>query len=119
MRRVILRFLKAVPLVLALVGVAAFAAPKARPASRHASHDMECAQCHGSAKKKAPVEMAKCIECHDNQELAAKTAAMNPRNPHNNRHYGVWGDCNMCHHEHKASENKCLGCHPRFTFKVP
>jgi hypothetical protein len=42
-----------------------------------------------------------------------------PRNPHENRHYGTEADCNLCHHQHKKSENFCLPCHQRFDFVVP
>nr|WP_320133422.1 cytochrome c3 family protein [uncultured Holophaga sp.] len=91
----------------------------AKLATRHTAHGLDCATCHGKTKKPGAVDMEKCLECHDNQELATKTADLKPTNPHNTRHYGIWADCNLCHHEHKVSENHCLGCHPTFNFKVP
>jgi hypothetical protein len=86
----------------------------------HARMGVECPQCHANAKKPEPVPMEKCLSCHgDTQKLAAKTAKVKPRNPHENKHYGTEADCNLCHHQHKKSENFCLPCHQRFDFVVP
>ena len=85
----------------------------------HADNDVTCAGCHDGAEKKAAVEMSKCLECHDTTALAEKTAAVSPTNPHENRHYSTEADCNLCHHQHKPSENFCLPCHARFDFQVP
>lgn len=84
----------------------------------HAAAGVGCAQCHGKAAKTAPVEMDRCTSCHPTKELAAQTAGVKPRNPHENRHYGTETDCNRCHHQHRASENFCGSCHP-FAFAVP
>lgn len=86
----------------------------------HASMGIKCAQCHGNVKKNEAVPMEKCVSCHGpTEKLAAKTANAKPRNPHENRHYGTEADCNLCHHQHKKSENFCLPCHQRFNFVVP
>jgi hypothetical protein len=86
----------------------------------HAQKGVKCAQCHGKAKTPGPVSMEKCVSCHgDTAKLAQKTANAKPRNPHENRHYGTEADCNLCHHQHKKSENFCLPCHERFDFVVP
>jgi hypothetical protein len=86
----------------------------------HARAGVTCTQCHAEAKKTEPVPMEKCLGCHgETQKLAAKTANVKPRNPHENRHYGTEADCNLCHHQHKKSENFCLPCHQRFDFVVP
>lgn len=85
----------------------------------HASVDVTCADCHGDDKKREAVPMVKCLECHDTQDLADKTANTTPTNPHKNRHYSTEADCNLCHHQHKKSENFCLPCHGRFDFVVP
>lgn len=96
------------------------AAPgRAARTSKHAGLGVSCAQCHGRAVKTAPVPFRQCQGCHDPSDLAARTANVKPTNPHQNRHYGTQTDCTRCHHEHKASENFCLPCHARFTFKVP
>jgi hypothetical protein len=86
----------------------------------HARAGVACADCHADAKKPQPVPMEKCLSCHgETQKLAAKTANVKPRNPHENRHYGTEAECNLCHHQHKKSENFCLPCHQRFDFVVP
>ncbi len=86
----------------------------------HAGQGVECAQCHGKVKKPEPVSMEKCLSCHgETIKLAEKTANVKPHNPHENRHYGTEADCNLCHHQHKKSENFCLPCHQRFDFVVP
>lgn len=85
----------------------------------HADKGIQCADCHGAAKPREIVSMAKCLECHDTAELANKTEAVKPTNPHRNRHYSTEADCNLCHHQHKKSENFCLPCHGRFEFAVP
>lgn len=96
------------------------AAPAKAPlTSKHAGRDISCAQCHGGGAKKSAVPMRQCVSCHDPADLATRTAQVKPTNPHQNRHYGTQADCTRCHHEHRASENFCLPCHTRFTFKVP
>jgi len=85
----------------------------------HAASGVKCAGCHGNAKKPQAVPMEQCLTCHgDTTALAAKTASVKPTNPHESRHYGTEADCNLCHHQHRKSENFCLDCHPRFDFKV-
>jgi len=85
--------------------------------AKHTSNGVTCEMCHGGGKKE-PVDSFKCTTCHDTKDLAEKTAAMAPANPHDNRHFGTEGDCNGCHHQHKASENRCAECH-KFKFQVP
>lgn len=84
----------------------------------HALKGVQCAQCHESGKP-AAVSMTKCLTCHtDMKALAQKTANVQPTNPHDSRHYGTEADCNLCHHQHKMSENHCAECH-NFKFNVP
>ena len=86
----------------------------------HAGQGIDCAQCHEDVKNPEPVSMEKCLSCHgETAQLAEKTANVKPHNPHENRHYGTEADCNLCHHQHKKSENFCLPCHQRFAFVVP
>jgi hypothetical protein len=85
----------------------------------HANNDVTCADCHGDDEQRKVVPMIKCKECHDTTELAEKTAHGKPTNPHKNRHYSTEADCNLCHHQHKKSNNFCLPCHNRFDFIVP
>jgi hypothetical protein len=85
----------------------------------HATTGVTCADCHGADNARTAVTIATCIECHDTTELAEKTGEGNPTNPHKNRHYNTEADCNLCHHQHKKSENFCLPCHDKFDFVVP
>jgi hypothetical protein len=41
-----------------------------------------------------------------------------PTNPHTSPHYGTDLDCNLCHHQHAASEDYCAYCHD-YDFKTP
>ena len=84
----------------------------------HARMGVECSQCHGNVAKPEPVSMEKCVSCHDTKKLAEKTTGVKPTNPHNSKHYSTEADCNLCHHQHKRSENFCLPCHQRFNFEV-
>jgi len=87
----------------------------------HADKGVECVKCHGKAKKSEPVPQERCLSCHgdgDSKALAAKTAAVKPVNPHENRHYGTEADCGLCHRQHEPSVNFCQDCHSRFEFKL-
>ena len=78
-----------------------------------------CVKCHGKAKTREAVEMAKCVTCHGGADkLAERTAHVKPANPHTSPHYGTDLDCNACHHQHTKSDNYCLQCH-KFNFMVP
>lgn len=90
------------------------------PASHfHALRGVQCTQCHGKVKTPGKVKMAQCVSCHgETAKLAAKTANVKPQNPHESPHAGTDNDCNLCHHQHKKSENQCAQCHP-FDFIVP
>lgn len=85
----------------------------------HAGKNIACADCHGNEGQRSVVAMITCLDCHDTTELAEATAEGQPTNPHENRHYSTEADCNLCHHQHKKSENFCLPCHNRFDFIVP
>jgi hypothetical protein len=122
------KFLFAISLTMFLGGIFASAVYPANMAKMengelgklHDSMGITCAQCHGKVKKLGTVSMEKCLSCHgETKQLAEKTANAKPRNPHENRHYGTEADCNLCHHQHKKSENFCLPCHQRFGFVVP
>lgn len=103
-------------------GVSAATAEK-KPGSQldeiHAGNGVTCADCHGDNNQRGAVLMVQCLDCHDTTDLAKKTANVAPTNPHQNRHYGTEADCNLCHHQHKKSENFCLPCHARFDFVAP
>lgn len=89
------------------------------PASHiHGLNGVTCAKCHGKQKKPEELETDQCTACHGTEGLALKTAAVKPANPHNSPHYGPSLDCNLCHHQHRRSENYCSQCH-KFDFTVP
>lgn len=85
----------------------------------HADKGIACADCHGNEGQRDAVAMLTCLECHNTAELAEATAEVKPTNPHKNRHYSTEADCNLCHSQHKKSENFCLPCHASFDFIVP
>ncbi len=125
--KILCKFLFAVTFTLLVGGIFASGVYAANTAKKqvgtldefHAKADVTCADCHGDVSQREAVEMVKCLECHDTAELAEKTANVKPTNPHKNRHYNTEADCNLCHHQHKKSENFCLPCHGRFDFVVP
>jgi hypothetical protein len=89
------------------------------PASHmHGLNGVTCAKCHGKTKKPSEVEMGQCTACHDAEKMALKTSDVKPANPHTSPHYGTGLDCNLCHHQHRKSENYCAQCH-KFDFTVP
>ncbi|MFO0581689.1 MAG: cytochrome c3 family protein [Anaeromyxobacter sp.] len=106
-------------LLAALTLPLAAAAGEKFSADAHQAKGVSCADCHGKAKKKTFVEAERCLSCHGPGEaLAAKTAAVKPENPHASPHWGAQMECNVCHRQHKATQNWCDHCH-RFGFKVP
>jgi hypothetical protein len=84
----------------------------------HQLRGVGCTQCHGSAKKQVEVASDRCIACHDTTRLVQATAQTKPKNPHDSPHYGKDADCNLCHRQHRRSENYCAQCH-KFEFAVP
>jgi hypothetical protein len=89
------------------------------PASHiHALNGVTCAKCHGKTKKPVEVEMKQCAMCHNAEKVASRTAGVKPANPHVSPHYGTDLDCNLCHHQHRKSENYCSQCH-KFDFSAP
>ena len=90
--------------------------------SIHGKGDMVCLACHGKTlpEEGDTVEDDRCLACHGSREgLAAKTTPKDfaDRNPHKS-HLGDVA-CTVCHHAHKPSKVYCLGCHGKFTMKIP
>lgn len=88
----------------------------------HGKADIVCLGCHGKGLPRTgdTVQNDRCIACHGSVDaLAAKTAPKDfpDRNPHKS-HLGEIG-CDVCHHGHKPSKVYCLGCHGKFTMKIP
>jgi hypothetical protein len=78
---------------------------------------MECTDCHEGSPPK-PLSSKDCLSCHESFEAVAAATANSKPNPHDSPHYGKALDCELCHHEHTASENFCAQCHDR-SLTVP
>jgi hypothetical protein len=88
----------------------------------HAKADIVCLACHGKTLPTTGdnVENNRCLVCHGSMDaLVAKSAPKDfpDRNPHKS-HLGDIA-CSVCHHGHKPSKVYCLGCHGKFTMKIP
>ena len=88
----------------------------------HSKADIVCLACHGTTFPTTgdTVENDRCLKCHGSMDaLVAKSAPKDfpDRNPHKS-HLGDIA-CTVCHHGHKPSKVYCLGCHGKFTMKIP
>jgi hypothetical protein len=88
----------------------------------HARKDLTCSSCHGKglAERGDLVENERCLTCHGPFEKLVQRSA--PKDfPDRNPHFSHLGeiDCTVCHMGHSASSVYCLGCHPRWTMKIP
>ena len=86
----------------------------------HQLQGVACDDCHGkgSSDKREPVEAAQCLSCHGSGDKVSALTARLKQNPHDSKHYGTELDCNLCHQQHRKSEDYCAECH-EFKFKVP
>jgi hypothetical protein len=90
--------------------------------AKHGKANVVCNGCHGKTVPESgdTVENDRCLSCHGSlKDLADRSAPKDfpDRNPHNS-HLGEIA-CTVCHHAHQASEVYCLGCHQKFTMKIP
>ncbi|BCV67047.1 cytochrome c3 family protein [Shewanella carassii] len=83
---------------------------------------VDCAACHGDAKRKTIPDATACEACHGTPEDVAKQTARPANaghdvepNPHDSLHYGTDLPCTYCHQEHKESKVYCNQCH-EFTY---
>jgi hypothetical protein len=77
----------------------------------HMLSGVSCKACHGEGEPSGDVGTKTCTMCHPTADLAKKPAkGVNMPNPHNS-HYGTELDCDLCHYQHRKSENMCLDCH--------
>ncbi|MBU2646291.1 cytochrome c3 family protein [bacterium] len=84
----------------------------------HLKNGIACLDCHDSEGDPQALTTEKCLSCHGSfDDVAAKTAGMDP-DPHNSPHYGKEQDCELCHRQHKESENFCSECH-EWKLNVP
>jgi len=79
---------------------------------------VECAACHGDAKRKTIPAASQCESCHgSSDDMAIQTARPEDAghdvepNPHDSLHYGTDLPCTYCHQEHKESTVYCNQCH--------
>jgi len=83
---------------------------------RHGKAGITCEGCHKENLPSKKVPTAVCLGCHGPySKLAQETNKVEP-NPHDSHEGEI--DCDRCHHNHKPSENYCVGCH-NFAFTVP
>jgi hypothetical protein len=83
-------------------------------ADRHKAGGIGCPQCH-QGKPGERVASGTCGTCHGDVSKGPKKKEEEP-DPH--RAHVVFSECTDCHHGHKASENKCDGCH-NFGVQAP
>ena len=79
--------------------------------SKHGNYaELTCKDCHPTATPER-LTTEQCLSCHGSFEKVAGTTKHLDPDPHNSPHYGIELDCDLCHHEHSASENFCAQCH--------
>lgn len=100
-----------------LLPLAALAAAPARNAEGttarvHADKGVGCADCHGKARRPAPVASERCLACHGPfAALVQRTSSVKPLAPHDSPHWGADIECNVCHRQHERTVNWCAHCH--------
>lgn len=83
---------------------------------KHKDLGIQCDGCHKESPPQNKVPTAVCQGCHgDYKTLAERTQKVDP-NPHKSHEGDL--ECEMCHHSHKPSEDRCGSCH-NYGFKVP
>jgi Cytochrome c3 len=97
-------------------GFLTWAAQEQFLADKHKEVGLDCQGCHQENPPARKVETPVCQSCHgDYAKVAARTEKVEP-NPHAS-HEG-YQPCDVCHHAHKPSVDRCGECH-NFGFKVP
>ncbi len=86
-------------------------------ADRHIARGMTCQNCHGQNNAVEFPSIEQCQQCHVPEQVAQKTAGVQPQNPHQSPHYGNTLDCVQCHMQHEQPVNYCAQCHD-FDFHV-
>ncbi|MBN2126560.1 MAG: cytochrome c3 family protein [Deltaproteobacteria bacterium] len=84
----------------------------------HQLNGVSCRDCHGDLKTLGPVATQGCLACHESAEKMAEATAKLDPNPHTSPHYGTTLDCDLCHKQHRKSENFCSQCH-EWKLRVP
>lgn len=82
----------------------------------HLLNGIKCLDCHIKGKDYGEVKKERCFLCHEGyKKIIEQTMKIEP-NPHSS-HYGEI-DCDLCHHQHRRSEDYCKQCHD-FKYIVP
>lgn len=77
----------------------------------HRLAGISCKECHGDPASATPADSEVCKKCHNDMNALYDATSEVGLNPHFSPHEGKISDCNMCHHQHKDSENYCTECH--------
>lgn len=85
----------------------------------HRLNGVTCEACHESVEQAQRLSTEQCLACHGPlEELAARSADVEPHNPHSSPHGPAYAECDLCHQVHQPSENFCADCHD-FDYVVP
>lgn len=85
----------------------------------HFFAEVTCSDCHEDPDNAGQPELAVCTACHGTlEDIAAKTATVEPTNPHNSPHGAPFAECVLCHYQHEPPDNFCATCHD-FDFTMP
>jgi hypothetical protein len=85
----------------------------------HQLSGVTCVMCHPPTGPPGPLSTEQCLTCHGSlEQVAARTAATRPNNPHASPHGKTYMSCDLCHYQHARSENFCTLCHA-FEYTVP
>ena len=77
----------------------------------HLAAGVSCEDCHGARQPFKGLATEQCRTCHGGPEKMEALTRDLHMNPHSSPHYGNEMDCDMCHHQHRTSENVCHECH--------
>jgi hypothetical protein len=94
----------------------AWAEPTQLLGGRHKGKGVQCTDCHKGKPPKENIPTTTCLDCHKDVLKFSGKAGESKINPHDN--HMQMTDCQMCHHTHKPSEDKCRSCHD-FGFRIP
>ena len=89
-------------------------------ASLHRRAKISCRGCHGEELPLvgSTVGRARCIACHDQRKLIAKTdQRFKDRNPHKSHVSKL--ECTTCHKAHGPSKVSCVCCHLKSEMQIP
>ncbi len=106
----IMAFLPVV-LICLIMSVGASEKKKALPRDHHEAAGITCGECHSEEPAEEAVATPVCLSCHKDYARPDEDMVNGKPNPHTAHPNQGFGQCNVCHHEHKASEDGCKPCH--------